>query len=134
MSQAAALSAVIVGADRLGNIPDLLDRLNIAITHHISGRDPSHQKKAPQLPRGTDLVILLTDFLGHNVMKMFRQAAQRAGVRVVACRRSVCSMQQALQSCGLCGADGCGGGIRAAGLAATGDKAMFSWPRAGSGG
>ncbi|GAA5231985.1 DUF2325 domain-containing protein [Verticiella sediminum] len=103
---AATISAVIVGADRLGNIPDLLKRLNIAITHHISGRDPSHQKKTLQLPSGTELVILLTDFLGHNVMKTFRQAAQRAGIRVVACRRSVCSMQQALESCGLCGGDG----------------------------
>jgi len=99
----AAISAVIVGADRLGNIPDLLRKLNIGITHHITGRDPSHQKKTLQLPSGTDLVILLTDFLGHNVMKTFRQAAQRAGIRVVACRRSVCSMQQALESCGLCG-------------------------------
>lgn len=98
----ATLSAVIVGADRLGNIPDLLRQSNIAITHHISGRDPSHQKKTLQLPSGTDLVILLTDFLGHNVMKTFRQAAQRAGIRVVACRRSVCSMQQALENCGLC--------------------------------
>lgn len=110
MSQAisanSALSAVIVGADRLGNIPDLLKRLNIAITHHISGRDPSHQKKTLQLPSGTDLVILLTDFLGHNVMKTFRQAAQRSGIRVVACRRSVCSMQQALETCGLCGVNG----------------------------
>lgn len=102
MSHAATLSAVIVGADRLGNIPDLLKRLNIAISHHISGRDPSHQKKTLQLPSGTDLVILLTDFLGHNVMKTFRQAAQRAGIQVIACRRSVCSMQQALESCGLC--------------------------------
>ena len=103
---AANISAVIVGADRLGNIPDLLKRLNIAITHHISGRDPSHQKKTLQLPSGTDLVILLTDFLGHNVMKTFRQAAQRAGIRVVACRRSVCSMRQALENCGLCNGDG----------------------------
>lgn len=106
ISASSALSAVIVGADRLGNIPDLLKRLNIAITHHISGRDPSHQKKTLQLPSGTDLVILLTDFLGHNVMKTFRQAAQRSGIRVVACRRSVCSMQQALETCGLCGANG----------------------------
>src|SRR5690606_41749810 len=51
---------------------------------------------------GTDLVILLTDFLGHNVMKTFRLAAQRAGIRVLACRRSVCSMQQALDQCGYC--------------------------------
>jgi len=97
-----ALSAVVVGADRLGNIPDLLKGHNIAITHHISGRDPSHQKRTLQLPSGTQLVILLTDFLGHNVMKTFRNAAQKSGIRVVACRRSVCSMKQALDQCGLC--------------------------------
>ena len=96
------VSAVVVGADRLGNIPDLLKGHNIAIRHHISGRDPSHQKKTPQLPSGTELLILLTDFLGHNVMKTFRAAAQRAGIRVLACRRSVCSMKQALNQCGYC--------------------------------
>lgn len=96
------VSAVVVGADTLGNIPDLLKNHNISITHHISGRNPSHQKKNLSLPSGTQLLILLTDFLGHNVMKSFRQAAQREGVQVLACRRSVCSMQQALQTCGLC--------------------------------
>lgn len=106
MAHAAEISAVIVGADRLGNIPDLLKQLNIAITQHISGRDPAHQKKTLQLPRGTDVLILLTDFLGHNVMKTFRQAAQRAGIRVVACRRSVCAMKQALEACGLCAGRG----------------------------
>lgn len=96
------VSAIVVGADRLGNIPDLLKGHNIAIRHHISGRDPAHQKRTLQLPSGTDLLILLTDFLGHNVMKTFRAAAQRSGVRVVACRRSVCSMKQALNQCGYC--------------------------------
>jgi len=94
--------AVIVGADRLGNIPSLLREHNISITHHISGRDPAHQKRTLHLPTGTEIVILLTDFLGHNVMKTFRQAAQRSGIQVVACRRSVCAMQQALSQCGLC--------------------------------
>jgi len=96
------VSAVIVGADRLGNIPELLKGHNIAIRHHISGRDPSHQKKTLQLPSGTELLILLTDFLGHNVMKTFRAAAQRSGVRVLACRRSICSMKQALTQSGYC--------------------------------
>lgn len=96
------VSALVVGADRLGNIPDLLKDHNIAIRQHISGRDPAHQKKTPQLPSGTDLVILLTDFLGHNVMKTFRAAAQRSGIRVMACRRSVCSVKQALDQCGYC--------------------------------
>ncbi|NYT62194.1 DUF2325 domain-containing protein [Alcaligenaceae bacterium] len=96
------VSAVVVGADRLGNIPDLLKGHNIAIRHHISGRDPAHQKKTLQLPSGTQLLILLTDFLGHNVMKTFRAAALRSGIRVLACRRSVCSMKQALNQCGYC--------------------------------
>jgi hypothetical protein len=100
------LSAVIVGADRLGNIPDLLRGHNISITHHISGRDPAHQKKTLALPSGTQIVILLTDFLGHNVMKTFRNAALKSGVRVVACRRSVCAVQQALEQCGLCDCTG----------------------------
>ncbi|HUH59286.1 MAG TPA: DUF2325 domain-containing protein [Candidimonas sp.] len=100
MSQ--VVNAVVVGADRLGNIPDLLKGHNISIHRHISGRDPAHQKKTPMLPSGTELLILLTDFLGHNVMKTFRAAAQRSGIRVVACRRSVCSMKQALHQCGYC--------------------------------
>ena len=99
------VNAVVVGADRLGNIPDLLRSFNIAIMQHVSGRHCAHQKKSPQLPSGTDVLILLTDFLGHNVMKTFRAAAQRSGVRVVACRRSVCCMKQALTQSGFC--EGC---------------------------
>lgn len=95
-------NAVVVGADRLGNIPALLSNHNIRITHHVSGRDASHQRRMLQLPTGTEVVILLTDFLGHNVMKAFRQAAHKAGVRVLACRRSVCAVKQALDQCGLC--------------------------------
>lgn len=102
MSINGPLDAVVVGADRLGNIPELLDTHNIRIIDHISGRDPSHQRRAMRLPSGTALVILLTDFLGHNVMKSFRQAAQRSGAQVMACRRSVCAMQQALEQSGLC--------------------------------
>lgn len=97
-----SVSAVIVGADRLGNIPNLLQMHNIKIKQHISGRDPSHQKKTLTLPSGTELLILLTDFLGHNVMKAFRSAAQRSGIKVVACRRSVCSVKAVLTKEGFC--------------------------------
>ena len=93
---ATQVKALVVGADSLGNIPELLGAYNIAIKQHVSGRACAHQKKTLQLPSGTDLVILLTDFLGHNVMKRFRTAAQRSGVQVLACRRSVCSLKQAL--------------------------------------
>ncbi|MDR1662184.1 MAG: DUF2325 domain-containing protein [Azoarcus sp.] len=93
----AATNALIVGADRLGNIPDVLHQFGIRIAAHVSGRDSSHQRRSvASLPAGVGIVILFTDFLGHNVMQSFRDAANRAGVSFVCCRRSVCALQQAL--------------------------------------
>lgn len=90
------MNALIVGADRLGNIPDVLAGFGIRIAGHVSGRETAHQRRAAPLPSGIEMVILFTDFLGHNVMQRFREAAGREGVAVVCCRRSVCALQQAL--------------------------------------
>lgn len=90
------MNALIVGADRLGNIPDILNQFGIRIAAHVSGRDTTHQRRTAPLPAGVQMVILFTDFLGHNVMQRFREAANREGVDVVCCRRSVCALQQAL--------------------------------------
>ena len=93
------VKALVVGADRLGNIPDVLAEFGIAIKKHISGRDPAHQKRIGGLPSGISMVILFTDFLGHNVMKSFRDAARAEGLPVLCCRRSTCSVKQALGQC-----------------------------------
>ncbi|MBA4743259.1 MAG: DUF2325 domain-containing protein [Azoarcus sp.] len=108
------MNALLVGADRLGNIPTVLDRFGIRIARHVSGRDSSHQRRSSPLPSGVEIVILFTDFLGHNVMKRFREMASREGVRLVCCRRSVCALEQALgrsipqARCDGCADDGCG--------------------------
>ena len=90
------MDALLVGADRLGNIPDILDDFGIRIAAHGSGRDTSHQRRSSALPAGIGRVILFTDFLGHNVMQRFREAANREGVMFVCCRRSTCALQKAL--------------------------------------
>ena len=90
------MNALVVGADRLGNIPSLLEEYGIRVASHVSGRAPARQRAAPTLPAGVGMVILFTDFLGHNVMRSYRAAAGREGVRVVCCRRSVCALKQAL--------------------------------------
>lgn len=90
------MNALLVGADRLGNIPDVLNQFGIHIAAHVSGRESSHQRRSAPLPAGIQMVILFTDFLGHNVMQRFREAASREKVTVVCCRRSVCALQQAL--------------------------------------
>jgi len=93
------MNAVIVGADRLGNIPEALAAMGIQIAHHISGRHASHQRKLPGLPRGTQLLILLTDFLGHNTMRHFRDIARANAVPVVCCRRSAICVAESVQRC-----------------------------------
>ncbi|NMG29291.1 DUF2325 domain-containing protein [Aromatoleum evansii] len=105
------MDALIVGADRLGNIPNVLSEFGIRIAGHVSGRETAHQRRSATLPAGIGMVILFTDFLGHNVMQRFREAASKEGAAVVCCRRSVCALQQALgkrvdrSNCAACRAD-----------------------------
>jgi len=98
------MDALIVGADRLGNIPQVLSEFGIEIKKHVSGREPGHQKRVSGVPQGIDMVILFTDFLGHNVMRSFRDAARAQGLPVVCCRRSTCSLKQALEQSDVCNA------------------------------
>ena len=93
------MNAMLIGADRLGNIPKLLSDWNINITQHITGRHVSHQRKPQGLPKNTELLILFTDFLGHNVMRHFRNMAQTQGVPFIACRRSASCLAQSLEHC-----------------------------------
>jgi hypothetical protein len=101
------MNATLVGADRLGNIPAVLRSRGIAVLQHISGRPAIDQRRVPSLPRGTQLLILFTDFINHNVMQSFRRAAQEQGIPVLACRRSSSCLLQTLERTGLSGLNGC---------------------------
>ncbi len=91
------MNAVLVGADRLGNIPDSLAGFGIHIQRHVTGRSSSHQRSTPALPRDTDLLILFTDFLNHNAMKSYRNQAQLQGIPVIACRRSASCLVESVR-------------------------------------
>jgi hypothetical protein len=90
------MNVFVIGADRLGNIPERLAARGYAIIGHVSGRAAAHQRVATALPRETHLMILFTDFLGHNVMKSFRALARERGVPVLACRRSASALEEQL--------------------------------------
>jgi len=95
------MNCVVVGADRLGSIPQLLENMGVRIVSHISGRAASHQRQIAGLPSNIDLLILFTDFLNHNAMRNYRKRAQAQGIRVLACRRSAsCLLQQIRQMVG----------------------------------
>jgi hypothetical protein len=100
------MNAVVVGADRLGNIPDALAGFGIQIHRHVTGRSSAHQRSVSALPQGTELLILFTDFLNHNAMKCYRGQAQAQGIPVIACKRSAsCLVQSVKRHFGV--ADGC---------------------------
>ena len=101
------MNAMVVGADRLGNIPDALAGMGIQIHRHVTGRSSAHQRSVQSLPRDTDLLILFTDFLNHNAMKCYRGQAQAQGIPVIACRRSASCLVQSVRRF-LGAADGCG--------------------------
>ncbi len=92
------MNALLVGADQLGNLPGVLAELGIRVAGHISGRAPAHQRQAA-LPAEVELVILFTDFLGHNAMRHFRAAARARGLPLLCCRRSSSSLRRAVATC-----------------------------------
>lgn len=102
---------LLVGADRLGNIGAVLRQRGYPEQVHIKGRKPRMQRRRAGSLERTRLMVLFTDFLGHNVMRSFRQLARDHGVPVVICRRSTVSLVQALDrlqasdACVAC--DGC---------------------------
>jgi hypothetical protein len=103
------MNAMIVGADRLGNIPAALADFGIQIHRHVTGRSSAHQRSLQALPRDTDLLILFTDFLNHNAMKCYRGQAQAQGIPVIACKRSASCLVKSVSrflgmgdTCGRC--------------------------------
>lgn len=91
---------ILVGADRLGNIEALLKERGFSNLKHITGRHPKAQKSAPVSTAGAELMILFTDFVGHNVMRNFRKQAKEQKIPFIACKRSVRELANGLDKCG----------------------------------
>ncbi len=93
---------IIIGADRLGNIESLLKERGFSDLKHITGRHPKAQKNIPVSTSGAQLMILFTDFVGHNVMRNFRKQAREQQIPFIACKRSVGDLAKNLDKCGFC--------------------------------
>lgn len=68
---------LVVGADRLGTKPEALRDLGYEVAHW-SGRE-----RPGKLPRKTALVVVLTGFVSHAVMREARRQAREKGIPVV---------------------------------------------------
>jgi hypothetical protein len=87
-------SLMIVGADHLGNIVDKLSKLGFHEVSHITGRKCQMVKKG--IPENVDLILVLTDYVNHNLSKVIKQKAKEQSLPIFFAKRSWCSIHQVL--------------------------------------
>lgn len=79
-------SLMVVGADHLGNITDKLINTGFGEIHHIDGRKVNSVKKG--IPESIDLVLVLTDYVNHNLAKVIKQKAKEKEKPIFFVKRS----------------------------------------------
>jgi hypothetical protein len=81
------MKALIVGGDYINPIKNIIAGKGVRKIEHWDGRKPSDLRKT--FPKGTRLVVLLCDYLNHGLAKKVREDAERLGLPVIYCRRSL---------------------------------------------
>ncbi|MCK0473881.1 DUF2325 domain-containing protein [Halalkalibacter sp. APA_J-10(15)] len=90
-------SLLIVGADRLGSIPKKLEQLGFDEIIHLSGRKVQMVKR--RIPAHVDLILVLTDFINHNLSSVLKKKASEQEIPICYAKRSWCSIYQAIGDC-----------------------------------
>jgi hypothetical protein len=91
MRKEAAMTILILGADRLGNICEELQKEGVDQIIHWSGRCASCQHKC--LPKNVGKVIIFCDFINHMAMGNVKKQAKKNNIPIVYCRRSLSDLQ-----------------------------------------
>jgi hypothetical protein len=87
-------SILIVGADHLGNIVEQLRKIGIQQIMHVSGRKCQEVKRG--IPENVDAVLVLTDYVNHNLSKVIKQKAKEQSLPIFYAKRSWCAIHSAL--------------------------------------
>lgn len=88
---------LVVGGDHLGSIGENLRQLGYGDVIHVTGRN----ERRVDIPAGTRLILVLVDYVNHNLARWVKDQAKAQGIPTVFTRRSWSSVCQSLQNCGL---------------------------------
>lgn len=86
-------SILVIGGDRLGNIIDLLQGQGFQEIHHITGRKSS--QTGVKIPTGVHMILVLTDFVNHNLAKTVKSQAKDRELPILFCKRSCSAISKA---------------------------------------
>lgn len=89
------MSILVIGGDKLGTITDKLRENGFNKIGHVTGRKKGDRKV--KIPENTDLVLVLTDYVGHNMAEIIKERSRRSDVEVMFCRRSWSSMYKNIE-------------------------------------
>jgi len=87
-------SILVVGGDRLGGIVDFLQQQGYQEIHHVTGRKNS--QTGVKIPSGTQMILVLTDYVNHNLAKTVKNQAKERELPIVFCKRSCVAIAKAL--------------------------------------
>ena len=74
-----SMSVLVIGGDKINAIRNILNDLGASdVTHWDTRKKTGACKK--EIPQNTDCVLMLTDFLNHNVMYKFKNEAKRKNI------------------------------------------------------
>lgn len=88
---------MIVGADHLGNITEKLMNHGVTNVIHMDGRKVKMIKR--NIPDYVDVVLVMTDYINHNLAKVIKQKAKSQDVPTYFVKRSWCSIFEVIQHC-----------------------------------
>lgn len=80
------MSVLVVGGDRLGEIPSKLKLLGFTEINHLSGRKKGHF--SVDLPHQVDIILVLIDYVSHGLAEKVKEEARGKGIRTVFARRA----------------------------------------------
>ncbi|UFJ39334.1 DUF2325 domain-containing protein [Brevibacillus humidisoli] len=90
------MSAILViGGDRLGNIVHVLQEKGFEQIYHVTGRKSS--QTGLKIPSGVQMILVLTDFVNHNLAKTIKNQAKERQMPILFCKRSCAAIVKALQ-------------------------------------
>lgn len=86
------MKVLVIGGDRLGSIEDKLRGEGFNKIAHITGRKKGDVKV--KIPQNMDLVLVLTDYIGHNMAEVIKKRSKKSNMEIMFCKRSWVSMHE----------------------------------------
>lgn len=89
------MRALVIGGDYVEQIVDELSSYGYSRVEHWNGRKQGDTRKS--LPTNVDLVVVLTDYLSHPLLKHLKNESARVGATMLYSRRSLVEVRQKLE-------------------------------------